>query len=107
HRRVELREVADAERALRRQARKLQVQTLRPGERAFGTHEQVRRVGVRRAEMVEVVARDLAQHFPKAGLDLGALSPVQRFQFGDESAIRRWTAGVIERTEAPALAFDR
>ena len=81
HRRVELREVHHAERARRRQRRELQVQPLEPGERAFRADQQVRGVGVRRTEMIEVVAGDLAQHLGKARFDLGL------FAFDRDSAV--------------------
>ena len=80
HRRVEPREVAHAERARGGKRRELEVQALGIGERAFGADQEVRRVGVRRAEVVEVVARDLAQHLRKARLDLRLLALVERAQ---------------------------
>ena len=92
HRGVELREVAHAERALRRQRRELQMEALGPGERAFGADQQVRGVGVRRAEVVEVVAGDLAQHLREARFDLRLFALVEAFQPATETLIVRAAA---------------
>src|SRR5207253_10711341 len=87
HRRIELREVADAERAARRDTRELEVQALRVGERAFRADQQMRRIGMRRTEVIEVVARHLAQELREARLDLGLLALVQALQDGKSTRL--------------------
>ena len=82
HRRVEGREVDDAEHLRARQRRELERQRARPGERALGADQQVREVDAAvvgvgllalRMEDVEVVAGDAAQHLRPARLDLAAV----------------------------------
>ena len=83
HRRMEGREVDDAEHLRAGQRRELQRQLARPGERAFGADQQVREVDAAvvgvglfalRMEDVEVVAGDAAQHLRPARLDLAAMA---------------------------------
>jgi hypothetical protein len=62
----------------------------------------MRRVGVRRAEMVEVVAGDFAQHLGEARLDLGLFALVERLKLVYEIAVI--AARLAQGTEAPALA---
>jgi hypothetical protein len=102
---VELREMAHAKRALRRDARELEVQALRIGERAFGADEQMRRIGMRRAEVVEVIARHLAQHFRKARLDFLLFPLVERFQLREKIHVRSGPRVIAHRPETPALAL--
>src|ERR671934_1970131 len=66
----------------------------------------MRRVAMRRAEMVEVVTCHFAQHVRKARFDLGPLAAIKGFQLGDESLVRGRTARLVERAEAPALTLD-
>ena len=106
HRRVELREMAHAERTPRRNARELEMQPLRVRERAFGPDEEMRRVAVRLSEMVEVVAGHLAQQLREARLDLRAFALIERFQLGDECLIRARPLRPVDRAEAPAIAGD-
>src|SRR5205085_9118930 len=84
HRRVELRKVAHAERALRRNARELEMQALGPSERAFRADEDVRRVGVRRTKVIDVVPSYLAQQLREARFDLFFFPLVQHAQTRDE-----------------------
>ena len=97
HRGVELREMHHAKRSRRRQRRELEQQLLGPGERALGADQQVRGVGVRRAEVIEVVAGDLAQHLGKARLDFASF-PSRR----GLSAVRRIRDIRAARTDFPS-----
>jgi hypothetical protein len=97
--------VAHAERARRRDARELEVQPLGIGERALRADQQVRRVGVRRAEVVEVVPGHLAQQLRKARFDLVLLARVQGLQLFDESGIAGVGRDLAHGSKPPALAL--
>src|SRR5205807_1341881 len=71
---------------------------------AEGASGTVRRIRVRRTEMIQVVACDFAQQLGKAGLDLLLFALVKILQLLHELAVSGGVRGLVQRTETPALA---
>ena len=80
HRLVETAEVADAEHFVADHRPQLQFDIGGEGQRALGTHQQMRKVigGVARHQRIQIVAADAALHLGKLVRDLGGLARAER-----------------------------